>query len=235
MATLATMFRGHAPLAVARRLFHGVGSTVPVSILLGAAYLSMFRSSTSFFTRILTSVQPLSPQPDKSILSQPLSKGCNDPKCAPHARPEYAQTFGSCGHHGVAHSCGGQNSRVSTRGDVSNGHGGAEHAALQTVMLSAIATSSSVALLTGPIEMARNRLQAGIVQGSLLVYTFSPRGIRATLPMMGPYCLTAVPHDFAELLTIFFGQAALERYSGGIPIQRGVLDAIVGEIGRAHV
>jgi hypothetical protein len=228
VATLSSMFQGHAPLAVARRLFHGVGSTIPVSILLGAAYLSMFRSSTSFFTRILSPNKPSSPQPNRSILSQTLSKDCNDPKPAQQTQSEYVQTSGNCGHRDEAQRCGGHSHHVRTGGHVSNGNGGAEQAALETVMLSAITTSVSVALVTGPIEMARNRLQAGIVQGSLLVYTFSPRGIRATLPMMGPYCLTAVPHDFAELLTIFFGQAALERYGGRLPIQRGVLDAIVG-------
>lgn len=76
--------------------------------------------------------------------------------------------------------------------------------------------------------MARNQLQADMVKGSLLAYTFSPQGLRSTLPMLGPYCLTAVPHDFAELVVYQMGTEAIEKRKGQLPIKVELLDVLVG-------
>ena len=66
-------------------------------------------------------------------------------------------------------------------------------------------------LPAGPLEMAKNRVQAGLVAEPLLQYTLSGRGLRDTLPLMGPFMLASVPHDFAELMLYFQGHKILEK------------------------
>lgn len=67
-------------------------------------------------------------------------------------------------------------------------------------------------LTAGPLDMARNRVQAGLVSEPLLQYTISGRGLRDTLPFMGPFMLASVPHDFAELMLYFLGHKLLDKH-----------------------
>jgi hypothetical protein len=80
--------------------------------------------------------------------------------------------------------------------------------------------------------MARNRLQAGLVKETLLQYTISGRGIRDTLPFMGPFMLSSVPHDFAELMVYFQGNNLVDQLPSDCwlkaAVKQEVLDAVVG-------
>lgn len=58
--------------------------------------------------------------------------------------------------------------------------------------------------------MAKNRVQAGLVSEPLLQYSLSGRGLRDTLPLMGPFMLASVPHDFAELVLYYQGHKMLD-------------------------
>lgn len=66
-------------------------------------------------------------------------------------------------------------------------------------------------IAAGPLEMAKNRVQAGLVAEPLLQYTVSGRGFRDTLPFMGPFMLASVPQDFAELTLYYQGHKILEK------------------------
>jgi hypothetical protein len=82
--------------------------------------------------------------------------------------------------------------------------------------------------------MAKNRVQAGLVAEPLLQYTISGRGIRDTLPLMGPFMLASVPHDFAELMFYFQGHKIIENLPEDSwlrsSIRQEVLDAVLGAV-----
>ena len=198
--TVRALFRQQPPLAAMQRLFAGVTSTMAASAVLGAAYLLVFRETTKWFCAPPAAVAPAEGWCHVCALASSA--------CACAAPSESAQAKAII---------------VSTEAVKSHDSKG-----VRAVVLSAVATSVILALLSGPFEMARNQLQAGQIRGNLLLYTFSPRGLRSTLPMLAPYCVTAVPHDFAELFVYQFGADAVARVGNGSPIKREVLDAAVG-------
>jgi Mitochondrial carrier protein len=216
--TLAMLVRTRSPLAAMSRLFNGVSSTMAVSAFLGAAYLCIFKESTAYF-----SGGPCGELTPPSLQSPALSAGV----CA----PAFVPGWDADDREQEASDPGQAPAYYSTReGKPERQEGGsvAAGASLRGVVLSALATSVALALLTGPIEMARNRMQAGVERGNLLAYTLSARGLRDTAPLLGPFCLTAVPHDFAELVTIFVGGAAVEVFAPAGLVRRELLDAAVG-------
>lgn len=73
----------------------------------------------------------------------------------------------------------------------------------RAAVVAAVLASFTVAMISGPLDMARNRKQAGLVTEPLLTYTFSSRGLRDTLPHLCPFMICSVPHDLAELLVYF--------------------------------
>eukprot|EP00892_Ulva_mutabilis_P009647 jgi/Ulvmu1/7054/UM033_0114.1 len=89
------------------------------------------------------------------------------------------------------------------------------HGDPRAAVLAAVFASLAVALISGPLDMARNRKQAGLVAEPLLQYTFSPRGLRETLPFIGPFMLCSVPHDLTELLVYFQLRNTAERLPDG--------------------
>lgn len=85
----------------------------------------------------------------------------------------------------------------------------------RAAVVAAVLASFAVALISGPLDMARNRKQAGLVAEPLLQYTFSARGLRDTLPFIGPFMFCSVPHDLAELLIYFRLSTSAEQLPEG--------------------
>lgn len=193
--TVRTLFLQHSALGAMRRLFAGVGSTMAASALLGAAYLLVFRQTTTWF------------------------------RAAPRTAEAWCHV---CASTSSACACGAPPEPTPAKTTTTSDPAPPADGGFRAVVLSAVATSLILAILTGPFEMARNQLQAGQVHGNLLLYTFSPRGLRSTLPMLAPFCVTAVPHDFAELFVYQLGSDAVARLGAAAPVQREVLDAAVG-------
>ena len=72
----------------------------------------------------------------------------------------------------------------------------------------------------GPLEMSKNRVQAGLVQEPMLQYTVSGRGLRDTAPFLPTFMLASVPHDFAELMLYFHGHNSLDVLPEGSWLRR---------------
>lgn len=107
----------------------------------------------------------------------------------------------------------------------------------RAVVTAAVLASVVVAVISGPLDMARNRKQAGLVAGPLLAYTFSVRGLGETLPFIGPFMLCSVPHDLVELLAYFQLSRAAQQspepcWWRGAASQEAV-DAAVGAVAGA--
>jgi hypothetical protein len=208
-ATLQALLQAHNPLSITKRLFRGVGGAMASSALLGAAYLVVFRETTKFFSF------------NRDATPEHCATAHADTWCHACARHISLCACSQAIWHENCHS-------PAAKGDTASGGVTPKVDGLQALALSAVATSFILALLQGPIAMARNQLQADMVKGNLLAYTFSAQGLRSTLPMLGPYCLTAVPHDFAELVVYQMGTEAIEKRKNQWPIKVELLDALVG-------
>lgn len=107
----------------------------------------------------------------------------------------------------------------------------------RAVVMAAVLASFVVAVISGPLDMARNRKQAGLVAEPLLTYTFSARGLRETLPFIGPFMLCSVPHDLVELLVYFQvskgAQQLPEPCWWRVAASQEAVDAAVGAIAGA--
>ena len=217
-ATGAQLLRSRTPIGALARLFQGVTGTMAVSALLGAAYLCIFKSTTAFFSDVPLTAACEDITPPSLSTPELSARVCGPAFTSIFEEAEDAPDPGSVSATGT--QAGTKETSV------------AKGASPRGVVLSALATSLALALLTGPIEMARNRLQAGVIKGNLLTYTLSARGLRDTAPFLGPFCLTAVPHDFAELLTIYVGGMAVEAFAPQ-NIRREFLDAAVGGLAGA--